>query len=137
MRFLLAFLFLTVFAAACKKDDDGMAGEVSQTVKNGQWRVTLFLEDTVDHTSHFTGYVFTFNNDGTVAATNGSITVSGTWNTRNDSGKTKFDLYFSSPSEFEDLSEDWVVLTYTSTKIDLEHVSGSSGEVDRLTFEKL
>ncbi|MCS6992180.1 MAG: META domain-containing protein [Chitinophagales bacterium] len=137
MNRLLAVLMVAAFLGACKKDDDGSASEVSQTVQNGQWRITKFIEDSVDHTSDFSGYVFTFNANGTVTATNGSNTVSGTWGTRNDSGKTKFDLYFSSPYEFEEISEDWVVLSFTSTLIDLEHISGGDGSVDHLTFEKI
>ncbi|MCS6917642.1 MAG: hypothetical protein RMK52_07535 [Chitinophagales bacterium] len=137
MNRLLAVLMVAALFGACKKDDDGSAGEVSQTVQNGQWRITKFIEDSVDHTSYFTGYVFTFNENGTVTATNGSNTVSGTWGTRNDSGKTKFDLYFSSPYEFEEISEDWVVLSFTSTLIDLEHISGGDGSIDHLTFEKI
>jgi len=38
---------------------------------------------------------------------------------------------------FDELNDDWHILNETSTKIQLEDVSGGSGEIDLLTFEKV
>ena len=47
-----------------------------------------------------------------------------------------FNIAFSSPANFTDLTEDWNIITYTTTKIQLIHVSGGNGGTDYLTFEK-
>ena len=37
---------------------------------------------------------------------------------------------------FEEISEDWNVISRTATKIELKHVSGGDGSIDYLTLEK-
>ena len=37
---------------------------------------------------------------------------------------------------FEEISEDWRVISRTTTKIELKHISGGDGSTDYLTFEK-
>ena len=60
MAGIAAFGFLT----ACSDDDssstNGNPTEVVNTVKQGTWRVTSYMEDANDETNHFTGYNFTF-----------------------------------------------------------------------------
>lgn len=44
---------------------------------------------------------------------------------------------FSSPTVFADeLTDDWDIISYTDTKIQLVDVSGGNGGTDYLTFEK-
>jgi len=72
-----------------------------------------------------------------LSATNGSTTQSGDWSTYVDSGYTKLDLMFTAlDGPFEEISEDWNVISRSATKIELKHVSGGDGSVDYLTFEK-
>ena len=47
-----------------------------------------------------------------------------------------FNIFFSSSSNFEELSEDWEIVSYTETRIELKHVSGGDGSIDVLVFEK-
>jgi len=141
------FIFLALgvswlaFSTACTKDkastgEDISSSEVSNTVKNGSWVITSFVDSGKDETAHFSGYDFAFGGEGTITATKGDTTVSGTWSVGNDDSKTKLDIHFPAPDEFEDLSEDWHVLQRTDTKIRLEHVSGGNGGTDLLTFER-
>jgi hypothetical protein len=62
--------------------------------------------------------------------------VNGTWGTREDSGKTKLDLNFDDVNNFDELDDDWEILTQSSSKIELRDVSGGNGTTDLLTFEK-
>lgn len=44
---------------------------------------------------------------------------------------------FSSPAVFADeLTDDWDIISYSATKIQLIDVSGGNGGTDYLTFEK-
>jgi hypothetical protein len=52
------------------------------------------------------------------------------------SGDIDFNIFFASPVDFSELSEDWDIITNTGTKIELIHVSGGNGGTDLLTFEK-
>jgi predicted nucleotidyltransferase len=63
--------------------------------------------------------------------------VSGDDNSKGEFDDIDFNIAFSSPSDFEELSEDWEIISQTATKIELRHVSGGGGGTDLLTFGKL
>jgi hypothetical protein len=145
----LAMLFLLNVASMCSSDDNSNSNPtqdptpVINTVNNGTWRVTFFEDSGTNETSHFTGYNFTFGASNVLTATNGTNTYTGTWSvTSDDSGDDSpsndldFNIAFSSPADFTDLTEDWNIISYTATKIQLVHVSGGNGGTDYLTFEK-
>ena len=140
---LISILSLLLFVSiGCSDDDDTSTQvsnptEITSTVTDGQWVVTLFKEDDVVQTSNYSGYSFTFDADGSLSATNGVTTQSGDWSTYTDSGYTKLDIMFTAiDGPFEEISEDWNVISKTATKIELKHVSGGDGSIDYLTFEK-
>lgn len=144
---LLAVIFLF---KSCSKDDNSEENistiditTVKSTVASGDWRITYFFDTDKDETSNFTGYVFTFNSDGTLGASDGNTSISGAWSiTDSDSSDDDssddidFNIFFTTPDNFEELSEDWEILKYTNTKIELIHVSGGNGGTDLLTFTK-
>ncbi len=138
---ILSLLFVLNVASMCSDDDDTSSQisnptEIASTLADGQWIVTLYKENDVVQTNNYSGYNFTFGTDGALSATNGSTTQSGDWSTYTDSGYTKLDLMFTAvDGPFEEISEDWRVISRTTTKIELKDISGG-GSVDYLTFEK-
>ena len=108
----------------------------------GSWRITNYIDSEQNKTALFAGYVFNFNSNGTVTATNGTNTYNGTWsvtdsNSNDDSiSDLDFNLAFSQPASFADLSDDWDIQSQTANKIQLMDISGGNGGVDMLTFEK-
>lgn len=144
---LIAVIVLFI-PSACSDDDDTQSTSVDptpviNTVNNGTWRVTLFNDSGNVETSNFTGYNFTFGPSSVLTAINGSTTVTGTWSVTSDnsgddspSNDLDFNIAFSAPANFVELTEDWNIISYTSTKIELIHVSGGGGGTDYLTFEK-
>ena len=132
----IAALLVVVLSSSCKNDDSGSSPSVSGTITQGSWKVTLYSDNGNDETSHFSGYVFTFSSNGTVTAVRSGSSVSGAWSDGNDDSQTKLVLTFLSPPDFEEISDDWHVLKNTSSKIELEDVSGGNGGTDLLTFEK-
>ncbi|TMM57874.1 hypothetical protein FEE95_00120 [Maribacter algarum] len=51
-------------------------------------------------------------------------------------GDIDFNIFFASPADFAELSEDWDIISHSASKIELKHVSGGDGGIDLLTFEK-
>ncbi len=140
---LFSILSLLLFVSiGCSDIDDTSTQvsnptEITSTVTDGSWVVTLYKEGDVIQTSNYSGYSFTFGSDGSLSATNGSTTQSGDWSTYADSGNTKFNIMFEAlDGPFEEISEDWNVISRTATKVELKHVSGGDGSIDYLTFEK-
>lgn len=147
---VLAFLFMLNVASMCSNDDDNSNNNsqdptpVINTVSDGTWRITFYEDDGVDETYHFTGYNFTFGASNVLTASNGTNNYTGVWsvtnsNSNDDSSSSDldFNIMFSSPAVFADeLTDDWDIISYTDTKIQLVDVSGGNGGTDYLTFEK-
>ena len=139
----IAILFTFLFAItlnSCKDDNNNNSSQTTQQLSNaiiqGNWRVTNYNDDGTDKTNQFSGYTFTFNATLTVIAS-GSSTVNGTWVTGTDDSKAKLVLLFAVASgPFEEISEDWEVVSITTTTIQLKHTSGGNGTTDYLTFTK-
>lgn len=143
-------LIITVFCllfVACSNDDensinDNVKNEIENNVKKDSWRITKYIDSGDDELNHFSGYNFTFGENNILTATNGVNTYTGTWsitssNSDDDSqDDLDFNIFFATPSDFEELSDDWHFITQTSTKIELIDVSGGNGGTDYLTFEK-
>lgn len=71
-----------------------------------------------------------FKNDCTIGNFSGGSPDGST------SGDIDFNIFFSSPADFAELSEDWDIISHSTSKIELKHVSGGNGGTDLLTFEK-
>lgn len=145
---VMACIFMLTTASSCSSDDDDNSSNndpapIVNTVTQGTWRVTSFVEDGDDHTNYFNDFDFTFGSNNVLTAVNGSTTYTGFWSVTNDdsdddspSNSLDFNIAFASPDNFTEISEDWDILERTSSKIRLRHVSGGDGSVDTLTFEK-
>ena len=145
---ILACLFSLFTIVSCDKDDDNQNNNSQTTVQTniqtniqiGNWRITKFIDSGTDETIHFQSYSFTFNSSGVLNANNGTDNYDGTWSitdsNSNSSDDLDFNISFSSPPDFEELSDDWDFISQSSTKIELIDVSGGNGGTDYLTFEK-
>ena len=136
--FFTTTLLVLVFNSCDKTDNsqDPSGSTATEIVKLGTWKITFFNDSGNDETSHFSGYSFTFNADGSVKAVKNTSTVTGTWNTGTDDSQNKFNLDFGSTTPFDELNEDWDILEKSALKIRLQHISGGNGGTDLLTFEK-
>lgn len=152
---LLLMLSFSLMSSMCSGDDDDGSPnnntmqivEIVNTVQSGTWRITNFNDSGQNETSDFNGYDFNFNADGSLVATNDSNTMIGTWSVTNDSNSNNdsssdddldFNIFFPVPetNDFEDLNDDWEIISTSSNRIELIDISGGNGGTDLLTFEK-
>lgn len=140
---LLGFVLMAVNFGSCVDDSNPSQSEIDQIsddLSSGQWVITLLIDSGKDETSDFSGYLFTFNPSGSLVATKVSTTYTGNWSITEDSGDDSpndldFNIFFDLTNHFEDLNDDWDIISHTSTKIELMDMSDDDGETDYLTFE--
>ena len=147
---VLSLVFVLNVASMCSDDDDtnntANPTPVINTVTQGTWRITFYEDSGVNETINYSNYIFTFGANGVLTAVN-TNTYTGSWSVTTDnsaddspSNDLDFNILFTAPSPatfVDDLSDDWDIISYTSTKIELVDVSGGNGGTDYLTFEKI
>lgn len=142
MRKLLLVGSLMLAMVSCKKDDIKQKENIESQVSTGTWKISYFSDSGVNETANFNGYNFEFKSDGTLTASNGTNTYNGTWsvtdsNSSDDSpNDLDFNINFNLTNDFEDLNDDWDIISHTDSKLELNDVSGGNGGTDLLTFTK-
>lgn len=77
---LLIFGLGLMAATSCKKAvDDVKKNYVLDIMTDGKWFVESYTDAGTSITNQFFGYVFKFNEDGTVTSTKGTAVQTGTW----------------------------------------------------------
>lgn len=116
-------------------DDDADDTEFITILTNGQWHIAQYKGES-DETSLFSGFLFTFNEDGTATASDGITNVNGTWQTNGDDGSLELDLEYGEETPFEKLGEDWDLLQLSSEEIILQYEGDEGEAVTTLVFQK-
>ncbi|MEH6763317.1 MAG: hypothetical protein V7655_02360 [Aequorivita antarctica] len=143
MKRILILFAIVVFASCSSNDDSGDVNTnefepIKTTLPQGEWMVSKLIDGQSDHTTDFESFIFNFSEDGTVAATNDLFTESGTWAYDNSSNSAeKLVLLFSETTPFDEINDDWDIVSVSNSKIELSDVSGGNGDVKLLTFTKL
>ena len=147
---VVMLLVLTTLSSCSSSSNDSSSSNstgntttaVTTIVSSGTWKITYYYDTDHDATSNFTGYNFTFGGSSALTATNGTNNYSGYWtvsdsNSDDDSlSDLHFNIAFSSPTQFEELTSDWEIIEKSATVIKLKDVSGGNGGTDYLTFTK-
>ena len=155
---IVILLCVFAFVTSCSSDDDATTSptdntvDINQTtniVTSGDWIIASFIDSGQDETNDFNGYTFAFNANGSLIATKNATTVNGTWSITDDdddssdddsdgdsSNDIDFNIFFSAPDDFTDLSDDWDIVSRSETRIELIDISGGNGGTDNLVFEK-
>ncbi|OJV54860.1 MAG: hypothetical protein BGO31_16065 [Bacteroidetes bacterium 43-16] len=122
-------------AVSCQKVDgestDKKAGEILQQ-KN--WRMTGYYDDGNDRLVSFTGYSFTFNNDGTVHAIRDGVVFNGSWKdtmyTDTVGSTASLKLQFDNTRPFNGLNKNWMVIEKTTKTLHLRYQDFPKGPYD-------
>lgn len=139
-KITFALFAVVLLFSSCKKDNAVSVKNTENTISKGSWKATTFIEDGTDELTHLSGYVFTFEDNGTVKAVKSGVTTTGTWSVGEESGDDSnsnihLNINFTT-DPLTEISDDWHVMSVTSSKIELEDVSGGNGGTDELILEK-
>ena len=143
-------ILICLLITSCSADDENSNDnsqeitEVETIAESGSWRITNLNDSGEDETSDFAGYDFTFNPDGSLVATNGTNTITGTWSVTDDNDDSdsaddiEFNILFpvSDTNDFENLNEDWDIVSIAATRIALIDIGEANEGDEMLTFEK-
>tara|TARA_R110002049_G_scaffold88627_8_gene223513 strand:+ start:5515 stop:6576 length:1062 start_codon:yes stop_codon:yes gene_type:complete len=127
----------------CDEDDDFNFNDDDREVlldflTNGNWIIDEFVISDVGQTDNFTGYVFTFLDDGTVNTSNGSQNIGGTFSIDDSNpNNVLVILDFGSVMPFNDLNNPWNITESEFGTLALEIGSEANGDLRILVFEKL
>jgi hypothetical protein len=120
-------------------EDCGSSGPDPQPLRDilqdGTWFVSQFLEKGDDETQVFSGFDFTFNPNQTVLATNGSVTVNGSWIVSVVGQRLNFEFDMDSPLNDAD-DNDYEVLDASDTLVTFVTRDGDGAIEDTLQFRK-
>ncbi len=140
---VLCLLSLSLTSLSCSSDDTIDSTSIQDAIavaKSGTWYISNYIDSGENETNDYNGNDFTFSDSGTLTATNGSTTINGIWSVTDDSssndGDIDFNISFSSPPNFEELSDDWEIVAISNFKIDLIDINGGNGGTDLSTFQK-
>ena len=131
--FLFFGLCAIVLTGCTKKDSD--VSSVADAVTNGTWRVTHFSERTTNETDAFAGYTFTFQSNGKVLASKNGVIKEGNWSESTNSQRLVIDLGVKTDANkpLGELTDDWVIVSKSETKINLSDDNSTSNELLEFT----
>ena len=117
--------------------DDGDVVEIRNVMLEGEWAIASYLENEMDMTESFGGYSIGFMDDYQMSLLEGGDSfANGLWRVIRDSDdQLKVILNFGDNMPFDELTDDWQVLSITDTRLELKHISGDDS-VDILVLEK-
>lgn len=112
--------------------NDGSNDDVNAFIEQlttGLWYVNLFEDHGANDTCNYHEYAFNFNTNGTATATGSTETKDGFWTVEVDSGGDlelilNFE-YNNSDDPFKELNDDWDVLDFDVSFLNLKDTSGS------------
>ena len=143
LRFVLLMVVLAFTFVSCNSDDYKTgADEVSDTVKDGTWKVSYFFDSNADKTGSYAGYNFTFGNNTVLTATKETNSYLGQWSASkstsdDDLYSTIFMIALGSPEVLTNLTGDWKVIENTGTSLKLKDDSKGETAIDYLYFDKI
>jgi hypothetical protein len=126
---VIIFAAHTLLSSTCSKDDDVIAPGSGGNI-TGNWKVTLYWDNSKDETYKFNGYTFIFNSSGVLSALYGGTTVNGTWT---ETG-SKLIIDFGTHPVLSDLNDDWLKDEKTASSIKLKDDNPARDE--KLQFVK-
>jgi hypothetical protein len=133
MKLLKAFVIIltahTLLSSTCSKNDDVIAPGSGGNIA-GNWKVSLYYDNSKDETYKLSGYSFIFNSSGVISAINGGTTVNGTWTETS----SKLVIDFGTHPVLSDLNDDWLKEEKTAASIKLK--DDNPARIEKLQFVK-
>ena len=119
-------------------NSDGDIPDIRNKMMSGEWLVAKYMDGDNEETLDYAAFTFAFQAELAVNVTAGvsGPTYPGLWRIIRDSeGELKCYLNFGLATILQDLMDDWKIVSVTSTRIELKHISGDN-TTEILVFEK-
>ena len=108
-----------------------------QVLTKDSWKISYYFHE-AEKTNVYANYVFVFKSDNSLVVTSSGVARQGTWFTKLDDGKRKFEMKFSNGNEIlNKLDEKWETLEFNQTNIRFRKTNDKITETDYLYFSKL
>ncbi|MHC1777355.1 MAG: hypothetical protein AB9834_18280 [Lentimicrobium sp.] len=141
---------LVVTSTACSKTDDSTSSSdlstiVKQEIITDSWIVNSYIDKGKNETSDYSGYTFTFSENGTLTASFTGMTYTGTWSIGSDhtgyddSGNhsgddNKLIIAISGNYQMEELTDDFQIVSISDNEIILK--DDNPAKIKELKFSK-
>ncbi|WP_418500401.1 hypothetical protein [Flagellimonas sp.] len=128
---------MTLLRVCNDNADDGDVVEIRDIAMDGPWNIALYKEAEVDLTTSFAGMEFNFSTMNQIeVSVNQDFIATGLWRVLRDTEEgLKCYLNFDTDGDLLELTDDWKVVSITSTRIELKDDS-EEGNLKTLVFEK-
>lgn len=137
MKTLATLLILgSLSIASCSKSDDSLSNTTDTSAQKNEiqgktWTISSYIDKGKDETYHFSGYSFTFGENGIFSATTSGSEYTGSWSISSsnsgfdDSGNhssnsNKFIITATGNDQMDELSDDFMIVSISSTEIILK-----------------
>lgn len=117
-------------------DDDTDDTGLVTVLTSGVWKITSFVNET-DQTAAYKDLSFTFNPNQTAVSNDGTNIINGSWESYGDNGLLELYLNFGEQHPFDEISDEWQVVDYSNTSIELKYVEEDDGSVKTLELKKV
>lgn len=130
-------LFCSILFLACNQDDDADATSVdpqsvsSFLMEDNGFIIRLLIDDGDDETADFSSYVFNFNADGSVVASDDNNMITGSYSVIRDDGRVELEMSFTTNPNFDELNDEWYFISIDQNVIRFDD------DGDILEFQKL
>lgn len=134
---------LGIGTISCEKEDEKNNNintqvnleQLRNTIITSQWQISQFTKNGTDETANYSAYRLEFADEDIITISNDTSSNTGFWDLeRNESG-VDFELNFDNQPELQEFDEDWNLVDYSSTLIELK--KEDSVAVDYFTLDKV
>jgi hypothetical protein len=143
LRFILLITVLVSISVSCNSDENkNTVDEITDTVKEGTWKISYLYNSGKDETANYAGYNFVFGGNTLLTAVKETNSYNGQWfvvksTSDDDLFSTIFQISIGPTDIFQDLNRDWKVIENTGSSLTLKDDSHGEKAIDYLTFEKI
>lgn len=118
-------------------ENDGDVSEIRNTMLDGDWVVASYVEAGMDSAVNYYGYSVQFMADHQISISEGGeVFGGGLWRVlRNSEEELKVILNFGDQLPFDELTDDWKLVSVTDARIELKHINDDESNTT-LVFEK-
>ncbi|MFN0274181.1 MAG: hypothetical protein ACKVPJ_00425 [Chitinophagales bacterium] len=143
IEFLIATALVIIMLASCSSIDDSVLSdmsttEITETLDGTSWKVVYYFDNSDgESTDDFAGYTFDFAEDGTLTATLGSETFTGTWVIKNSDDDPDYDkeidINIAGNKQMDEVEGSWLITELSDTSMKLKDDNGA----EEIHFSKL